>query len=479
MAWMTEADAEALSPAEIAAIDAQYEPFPAFADWPHDLADAGPWQRAGDELKRTAEAVSDDDLKRAQTIAQRAAAFDTGAIEGLYATDRGLTFTVAEQAAHWEEEARDRGGSNALALFEAQLDAFELVLDHVTDRLPTLTQAWLRRLHEEIVAPQETYVVHTAVGPREQQLPRGEYKKYPNHVRVESGEIHAYAPVEATQSEMQRFVEELETDDFGGAHPIIQASYVHYCLVAVHPFADGNGRVARAAASVYTYRAATVPLLVFDDQRSEYFNALAEADRGNIRPFVEFVMRAGISAIRLVNDHLHTTLSPDPSEILGKFQALYDAHEQHEELDRLGLSFADWIAEIATAQISALETSRNNVTIEVEKLPDSNGEPPGGFRKIRPAGSKSVRFQFKAGAPASASLPRRFNVFVSNEPESFESLILQGVQMQDESLVFERSDLRPRISGVAQRRVENLVKRALGNGLAELREVVGTELGSP
>ncbi len=471
-------NAEALSSTEIAEVDARYRPFPAFADWPQIPSDPDLWRRASEELQRTTEAVGEDDLKQAQVIAQRAAAFDTGAIEGLYSTNRGLTFTVAEQAAHWEEEARDQGGSNALALFEAQLRAFDLVLDHVTDRLPTLTQAWLRRLHEEIVAPQETYVVHTPIGTRQQQLPRGEYKKHPNHVRSESGDIHAYAPVEATQSEMQRLVEELETEDFGNAHPILQASYVHYCLVAVHPFADGNGRVARAAASVYTYRVATVPLLVFDDQRAEYFDALAVADRGNAVPFVDFVMKAGVSAIELVNDHLRTIGAPDPNEILGKFQDLYDAHEQHEELDRLGLSFADWLADVATDQVSALATSRSNVAITVEKLTGNKVELPEGCRAIRPAGTKSVRMTLRADAPASVRVSRRFDVFVSKNLGPSAALVLQGVQMKDESLVFKRSELRPQMSSVAQRRVENLIKRALGDGLAALRDEVSAKLGA-
>ena len=478
MAWMTETDAGALGPAEIAAIDAQYEPFPAFADWPQELPDPGLWQHANDDLERATEAVGDEDLKRAQMVAQRAAAFDTGAIEGLYSTNRGLTFTVAEQAAQWEEEAREQGGSNAVALFEAQLKAFELVLDHVTDRLPTLTQAWLRRLHEEIVAHQDKYIVHTSGGTQEQQLPRGEYKKHPNHVRTESGDIHAYAPVEATQSEMQRFVEELETEVFGNAHPVIQASYVHYCLVAIHPFADGNGRVARAAASVYTYRAATVPLLVFDDQRAEYFEALAAADRGKAMPFVVFVMKAGVSAIELVSDYLRTILVPDPNHVLENFQDIYNAHEKHEELDRLGLSFADWLADIAAEQISALATNRNNVTIEVEKLDGYKQKPPAGYRAILPAGTRCVRMEFKAAAPATANLPRRFDVFVSKDIGPSASLLVQGVQMEGESLVFKRSELRPQISSVVQRRAESLIKRALGNGLAELREKVSTELGA-
>jgi Fic family protein len=37
-------------------------------------------------------------------------------------------------------------------------------------------------------------------------------------------------------------------------HPIIKAAVTHYILVAIHPFADGNGRVARAIATLVLFK---------------------------------------------------------------------------------------------------------------------------------------------------------------------------------------------------------------------------------
>lgn len=54
---------------------------------------------------------------------------------------------------------------------------------------------------------------------------------------------------------------------FASSHPVVQAAYVHHALAAVHPFAEGNGRVARALASVFLYRGVDVPLVVFSDQQ--------------------------------------------------------------------------------------------------------------------------------------------------------------------------------------------------------------------
>jgi Fic family protein len=62
------------------------------------------------------------------------------------------------------------------------------------------------------------------------------------------GTIHAYAPVEVTGPEMHRLINELQTTEFEEADYVLQASYAHYALVSIDPFADGNGRVARALA---------------------------------------------------------------------------------------------------------------------------------------------------------------------------------------------------------------------------------------
>ena len=288
---MVDQSPQPLSAQEVAEIDAQYRPFPGFDEWPRQIPGQELWDFDFSFFQSIASEASKADLRGAQQIALRTAAFDTGAIEGLYSTDRGLTFTVATQAAAWEQEVSSRD-TEALDLFKAQLGAFELVLDLATDHFPQVTQAWLRRLHEEVTAAQATYVVHTPVGPQEQPLPKGEYKKYPNHVRTAAGKIHAYAPVEITQGEMQRLVDQITTADFEDAHPILQAAYVHYALSVIHPFADGNGRVARAAASAYTYRAASIPLLVQAHDRDRYLATLAAADSGKFAPFIEFTSKA-------------------------------------------------------------------------------------------------------------------------------------------------------------------------------------------
>jgi Fic family protein len=190
------------------------------------------------------------------------------------------------EAAAWEAAVQAKGEA-AHSLIESQLRAYDAVVDLATKAEP-MSEAAIRALHAQIVEGQKTYRVLTAVGWQEQPLPKGQYKVLPNHVRRRDGKMHSYAPADLTLDEMHRLVNELRTADFLVAHPVLQSSYAHYAFVSIHPFADGNGRVARAVASVFLYRARSIPLLMLVEHRPEYFTTLQAADRRAFQPFVDF-----------------------------------------------------------------------------------------------------------------------------------------------------------------------------------------------
>ena len=292
------------SPPPLEAADSLYRGFPEFPSWgPLQPEDIDLWSRFAASLEERRKAATPEALKASVDVAIRAAALDTGAIEGLYTVDRGFTMTVAVQGLAWEQMIEERG-AGVRELFEAQLAGYDLVLDAVTQKQP-ITEAWTRALHETLCAPQETYRVRTPSGRQEHELPKGQYKTQPNHVLLKDGTVYAYAPVDQVPAEMHRLVEQLRSPEFEAAHPVLQASWVHYAFVAIHPFADGNGRVARALASVYFYRCCSIPLLVFADQANAYLDALSSADLRNPRPLIVFFLNRGIDATQLINGLSH------------------------------------------------------------------------------------------------------------------------------------------------------------------------------
>jgi Fic family protein len=313
-----------MSEEQVAELDAKYVAFPPFSEWEAREIPAQ-WATSRDQLEAVRMNSAPQALSDAIQLVMRAAAIDTGAIEGLYDVDRGFTLTVATQATAWEEVVRDRG-QNVRALFEAQLAAYDLVLDAATRATP-VPEAWIRRLHEEVCAPQDTSRVLTAVGWQDHPLPKGEYKRHPTHVQRQGGAVHSYAPVVGVPAEMARLVRELGSPAFEDAHPVDQAAYAHYAFVVIHPFADGNGRVARALASTYLYRAARIPLLIFADRRNDYFSALQAADRGDSSVFTHFVLDAALSALSLTAETMATAQAPNPEHELEAIHQLLTTQE--------------------------------------------------------------------------------------------------------------------------------------------------------
>jgi hypothetical protein len=300
----TSIDAEDSSHYElVSGADASYIPIRPFAEWANGALVTPYWDqytRLFERERAEAGAIRSDEVVNG---ALRAAATNTGAIEGLHGADRGLTLTVIELAEGWQRTVRAQEGSRAVELIQAALEGYEMAFDFMTGSRD-IAEAWIRQIHEVVCKPQRTYRVLTPQGWQDQQLPLGAYKSRPNHVLLRDGSIHSYAPVHLTGSEMHRYVEELRSEAFLTAHPTIQAAYAHHALTAIHPFADGNGRVARILASIFTLRSATVPFVVLVDEQVPYFDSLAAADDGDPNPLITFVAERVIGTIGLLIDLL-------------------------------------------------------------------------------------------------------------------------------------------------------------------------------
>ena len=70
--------------------------------------------------------------------------------------------------------------------------------------------------------------------------------------------------------------------------PEVEAAWFHHRFAQIHPFTDGNGRVARALATLVFIRAGWLPLVVRDNRRGDYISALEKADGGDLKPLVTF-----------------------------------------------------------------------------------------------------------------------------------------------------------------------------------------------
>lgn len=67
---------------------------------------------------------------------------------------------------------------------------------------------------------------------------------------------------------------------------------LHYRFVWIHPFIDGNGRVARLLMNLILIRSGFPPTIILNSDRKKYYNALNRADRGEFQTFFKIVAQA-------------------------------------------------------------------------------------------------------------------------------------------------------------------------------------------
>lgn len=399
-------------------ISGVYNPFPTFVDWYAGGFEPAAFDRYAELLADAKANASEESLDAAMTAATRYAAIDTGAIEGLYTVDRGFTRTVATQSAAWEAAMESRGGHVRRA-FDDALGAYEYVLDAAT-RAVEISEMWIRQLHEIVCASQETHTVYTSVGPQEQPLARGKYKTMPNSPTLKEGHVHAYAPVADTGPEMYRFVTELRSEAFLSAHPIVQAAYAHYAYVCVHPFADGNGRVARALASIYLYRHPGVPLVVFADQRNDYFDVLELADRGDSLPFIGFMATRTLDAIGIIRSMLQRT-SPPLAKSLQGINDLFRSQNDDKEVRAAAVQLRDLALAELKKQVRAAQLP-SELDVLVNPLEVKSIELPPGYRGF----GKDTAFwmNVKCSWPYKINVLKNMAALVRHDPAMSSELML-------------------------------------------------------
>ena len=73
------------------------------------------------------------------------------------------------------------------------------------------------------------------------------------------------------------------------AHGIISAAIAHTWLVIIHPFVDGNGRVARLLMNLVLMRAGVPIAIITHDDRPRYIDALEQAQESDMSPFLSLL----------------------------------------------------------------------------------------------------------------------------------------------------------------------------------------------
>ena len=232
---------------------------------------------------------------------------------------RRFTVDFNYNSNHIEGNTLTYGQTEVLLLFgkvigEASVrDVQEMTASNVGLRMMTeearlkeapLTQNFIRTLHQTLLREDYTvyrnlpggvltsYVIHA-----------GEYKTRPNSVITRYGDRFEYASPEETPGLMADLVDWYnKAEKEGKLSPVELAALFHYRYIRIHPFEDGNGRIARLMVNFILTRHNYPMIVVRSRKKSEYLEALHQADIEvgplpsdgahaeikNIRPFLKY-----------------------------------------------------------------------------------------------------------------------------------------------------------------------------------------------
>ena len=143
-----------------------------------------------------------------------------------------------------------------------------------------LTQHFIRTLHKTLL--REDYTVYRNLPGGVQTsyvIHAGQYKTRPNSVITRYGDRFEYATPEETPALMSDLVDWYNDAERSGKFtPIELAAIFHYRYIRIHPFEDGNGRIARLMVNYILTRHDYPMIVVRSRKKKEYLEALHRTD---------------------------------------------------------------------------------------------------------------------------------------------------------------------------------------------------------
>jgi Fic family protein len=112
-------------------------------------------------------------------------------------------------------------------------------------------------------------------------------------------------------------------------HPFELAVLLHTKFVTIHPFVDGNGRVARALLNFVLEKNDYPKLYIGLEDRNTYLDAVAEGNKGNYQPVINFMYTVFTTQHELIKVNGDTRFTseninefPEMNELLNQFLKL-------------------------------------------------------------------------------------------------------------------------------------------------------------
>jgi len=331
---------------------------------------AGIWKQQAARLK---------EINAVQAFTQRLArewSIETGVIENVYQIEKGVTTILIEKGIESSlipHGATDRPPELVVQFIRDHQVALDGLFSFVKQHRE-LSKSYVCELHAQMLKHQAFSIGENSLGQLvEIDLLKGQFKKLPNNPSVPGVGLHEYCPPEHVDSEMDNLITWHKNHLARGVPVEIEAGWLHHRFTQIHPFQDGNGRVARALSSLVFIREGYFPLLITRDTRAEYIEALGNADTGDLKPLVSLFARVQrdslVKALSVSEDVMRQTRSLE-SVVEAAIQRLREGREEAEvqqkrvftmsqQVEADALARCDEQARLLTAKLKQIDRNYN------------------------------------------------------------------------------------------------------------------------
>lgn len=176
-----------------------------------------------------------------------------------------------------------------------EMKAHDVGIEHLrklaADPERGLSETDIRDLNKIILKEPFWKPTETADGqPTRKQIIPGEYKTTPNNFRTATGEVFEFAAPNEVPAKMKALVDWLSSEIEQPTVDIAMvATKLHHDFVLIHPFDDGNGRVARMLVNYLLLRSGYPPIIIPTEEKKVYLAALRFADAGDVDKLVDYL----------------------------------------------------------------------------------------------------------------------------------------------------------------------------------------------
>ena len=168
--------------------------------------------------------------------------------------------------------------------------ALGFMYDIATNKRP-ITEGLIKEINALLLFGIEYTPAQTLAGQSvKKKASPGQYKTQPNHVLKTDGTIHQYTDPLQVPGEME-FLMQWFSKAKSQNHPVCVASILHYNLVRIHPFDDGNGRGSRILMNLFLIQQGYFPILIKRENKRHYLKALEQSNQGDTLPFIHYITK--------------------------------------------------------------------------------------------------------------------------------------------------------------------------------------------